>query len=256
MPLTASPVQLGVALGTEESSTNTADTVVKRDGSGNFSAGTITASLTGNVTGNATGNAGTATKWQTARNLSLTGDVTATLSSVDGSAAVSAAATIANDAVTADKLRDDASTDANRAVTTNHIRDGAVTAAKIASSVPMLRAFVCFDGSRDSTEAANTNATNRFLKSSYNVDSVLRVASGNEADYNIAFTSGALANANYAWTGTVSFDSDTKSGFLTTRYNTSLSTSKTSSALQISIMQAQQDKITLNPDDVCVMVFA
>jgi hypothetical protein len=41
------------------------------------------------------GNASTATKWATARNLSLTGDATATLSSVDGSAAVSAALTLA-----------------------------------------------------------------------------------------------------------------------------------------------------------------
>jgi hypothetical protein len=40
-----------------EASTNTASTVVLRDGSGNFSAGTITANLTGNVTGNITGTA-------------------------------------------------------------------------------------------------------------------------------------------------------------------------------------------------------
>ena len=40
---------------------NTPSTIVSRDGSGNFSAGTITASLTGNVTGNVTGNAGTVT---------------------------------------------------------------------------------------------------------------------------------------------------------------------------------------------------
>lgn len=43
---------------------NTASTLVQRDGSGNFSAGTITASLTGNVSGN------------------LTGDVTGTVSSL------------------------------------------------------------------------------------------------------------------------------------------------------------------------------
>jgi len=47
-------------------STNTANTLVLRDGSGNFAAGTITAvgfsgPLTGNVTGNVTGNAGTVT---------------------------------------------------------------------------------------------------------------------------------------------------------------------------------------------------
>lgn len=48
-----------------------------------------------NTYGDLKGNADTATKWQTARNLSLTGDATATLSSVDGSAAVSAALTLA-----------------------------------------------------------------------------------------------------------------------------------------------------------------
>jgi len=37
-------------------SANTNSTIVARDGSGNFSAGTITAALTGNVTGNVTGN--------------------------------------------------------------------------------------------------------------------------------------------------------------------------------------------------------
>lgn len=40
---------------------------------------------------------------------------------------------IANDAITADKLRDDASTDSNRAVTTNHIRNSAVNTDKIAN---------------------------------------------------------------------------------------------------------------------------
>ena len=79
------------------------DKLVLRDGSGNFAAATITAALTGNVTGNLTGNvtgnltgnADTVTKWATARNLSLTGDATATLTAVDGSAAVSAALTLA-----------------------------------------------------------------------------------------------------------------------------------------------------------------
>ena len=47
---------------------NTADTIVSRDTSGNFSAGTITAALSGN--------ASTATKLATARYIELTGDVT------------------------------------------------------------------------------------------------------------------------------------------------------------------------------------
>lgn len=48
------------------------------------------------ISGSITGNAGTATAWQTARDLSLTGDVTATLLAVDGSGNVSATATLAN----------------------------------------------------------------------------------------------------------------------------------------------------------------
>lgn len=72
---------------TASTNLNTASTLVKRDASGNFSAGTITATLAGN--------ANTATTWATARNLSLTGDATATLVSVDGSANASAALTLA-----------------------------------------------------------------------------------------------------------------------------------------------------------------
>lgn len=43
------------AVGGSATSTNTPDTVVKRDGSGNFAAGTITANVTGDVTGDLTG---------------------------------------------------------------------------------------------------------------------------------------------------------------------------------------------------------
>ena len=43
-------------IGGTATSANTANTVVKRDGSGNFAAGTITATITGNVTGDVTGN--------------------------------------------------------------------------------------------------------------------------------------------------------------------------------------------------------
>lgn len=55
--------------------------------------GTKTFSST--IVGDISGNAGTATKWATARDLSLTGDATATLASVDGSSNVSAAITLA-----------------------------------------------------------------------------------------------------------------------------------------------------------------
>lgn len=51
-------------------SSNVTSTIVARDGSGNFSAGTITATgFSGPLTGNVTGNASTATTLQTARNI-------------------------------------------------------------------------------------------------------------------------------------------------------------------------------------------
>ena len=56
-------------IGGTATSANEANKVVKRDASGNFAAGTITATLTGNVTGNVTGNASTATTLETARTI-------------------------------------------------------------------------------------------------------------------------------------------------------------------------------------------
>ncbi|UTS52182.1 tail fiber protein [Synechococcus phage BUCT-ZZ01] len=60
---------------------NTANTLVFRDASGNFSAGTITAALTGNAT--------TATTLQTARTIAISGAVVGTATSFNGSADIS-----------------------------------------------------------------------------------------------------------------------------------------------------------------------
>ena len=60
---------VAVTLSVDADTANTASKVVARDGSGNFSAGTITADLTGDVTGNVSGNAGSATRLQTARTI-------------------------------------------------------------------------------------------------------------------------------------------------------------------------------------------
>lgn len=68
--------------------------IVLRDSSGNFSAGTITATIVGNVTGTVTGNASTASSWATARTLTVSGDVTGSVS-VKGDAAMSLALTTA-----------------------------------------------------------------------------------------------------------------------------------------------------------------
>lgn len=84
-----------------ETALNTANTLVRRDGSGNFAATTITAStvianvtgnLTGNVIGNLTGNvtgntSGTAGSWASARTISLSGNASGSVS-LNGSADV------------------------------------------------------------------------------------------------------------------------------------------------------------------------
>lgn len=67
-------------------SANTASALVQRDSSGNFSAGTITAALTGN--------ASTATALATGRTIGITGDVTWTSPSFDGSGNVTASSTV------------------------------------------------------------------------------------------------------------------------------------------------------------------
>jgi hypothetical protein len=65
---------------------NTASTIVARDGSGDFAAGTVTAALSGNST--------TATALATGRTIGMTGDVVWTSASFDGSGNVTGTATI------------------------------------------------------------------------------------------------------------------------------------------------------------------
>ena len=71
-------------------SANTVSAIVSRDASGNFSAGTITASLSGN--------ASTASKWATARSISLSGDASGSVS-FDGSGDVTLAVTVTGNSV-------------------------------------------------------------------------------------------------------------------------------------------------------------
>ena len=75
------------------SSANTANNIVQRDASGNFSAGTITATLSGNAS-----TASSAAKWTTTRTISLTGDVTGS-ASIDGSGDISISTTVGGNTV-------------------------------------------------------------------------------------------------------------------------------------------------------------
>lgn len=82
-------------IGGTSTSANTANSVVKRDGNGNFAAGTITADLVGDVTGNAD----TATTLETSRKIELVGDVTGEVM-FDGSQNVQITATLDGDFAT------------------------------------------------------------------------------------------------------------------------------------------------------------
>ena len=102
----AANVAAGAALANAAASTNTASTLVKRDATGSFAAGTITANLVGNITGNAATASSTASFTGV-----LAGDVTgvqgATVVTTVGAvtaANVAAGANLANAAATANTV--------------------------------------------------------------------------------------------------------------------------------------------------------
>lgn len=88
-------------------------------------------------------------------------------------------------------------------VTTAKIADANITAAKLdgaqSGSAPIYgcRAWVNFDGTKDTTGAASTANTNRLIRASGNVTSVKREAAGS---YTVTFTT-AMPDANYAPSG-------------------------------------------------------
>ena len=84
---------------------------------------------------------------------------------------------------------------------TGNLTGNADTATKLAGttgSAPSYacRAWVNFDGTRDTTGAVSTANTNRLIRASGNVTSVLRNAIG---DYTVTFTT-AMSDANYSIT--------------------------------------------------------
>lgn len=89
---------------------------------------------------------------------------------------------------------------ADSAVATVDIANGAVTAAKLSGAqtgtapVYGCRAWVVFDGTRDSSAVASTANTARFLYNSANVTSVVRNTAGS---YTVNFTT-AMPSSSYA----------------------------------------------------------
>ena len=174
---------------------NTASTIVFRDASGNFSAGTITAALTGNVNGNAT----TASAWQTGRTLSLTGDVTGS-TSIDGSGNASISTTIGANSVAL-------GTD----TTGNYVQQGATSGNGISGSV----------NSEGGTFTVTSNATNANTANTI----VYRDASGNFSAGTITASLSGNATSATSATNADTVDSLHASQFL--RSDTADSTAST-----------------------------
>jgi len=133
---------------------------------------------------------------------------------------------IANGAVITEKISDSAittiklanSTSSTTGVTTAKIADSNVTTAKLADasvvagklsgaqtgSAPIFgaRAWVNFDADRDASGASNTSNTNRFIRASGNVSSVLKTGTGK---FTVTMST-SLPNVNYAVVGTAGED--------------------------------------------------
>ena len=125
---------------------NTASKLVKRDGSGNFSAGTITANLTGNAS-----TASTAAAWTTGRTITIDGDVDGSATGVDGSGDVTITTALDATGVSAGSY---GSSTAIPNITVD--AQGRITAASTSS---ITTSFTLTDGSNSETIAGGNTLT-------------------------------------------------------------------------------------------------
>ena len=125
---------------------NTASKLVKRDGSGNFSAGTITANLTGNAS-----TASTAAAWTTGRTITIDGDVDGSATGVDGSGDVTITTALDATGVSAGSY---GSSTAIPNITVD--AKGRITAASTSS---ITTSFTLTDGSNSETIAGGNTLT-------------------------------------------------------------------------------------------------
>jgi microcystin-dependent protein len=157
---------------TTATSANTNNAIVARDGSGNFSAGTITATLAGS----ATGNAATATNLSSNRTFALTGNVTGSTSS-NLSSGVSIATTIPTGTVTSAMIADGTIVDAD------------INASAAIADTKLATINTAGKVTNNAVQAVSTNTANRI---------VTRDASGNFAAGTV--TAALTGNASTATT--------------------------------------------------------
>jgi len=161
-------------------SANNANTIVARNASGNFAAGTITAALEGNAT--------TSTTLATARTIGISGDGTGTATSFNGSANITIPFTLANSGVTAGTYTK---------VTVN--TKGLITSAATASS-----------------DDLTAGTTNQFFTDEKAQDAVATALTTNATHSGVTVTYNDAANAINLTRSALTYGSSTQSGNGTT----------------------------------------
>ena len=199
--------------------------------------GTASINLPGvNTTGNqdTTGNAATATAWETGRTISLTGDVTGSVTGVDGSGNASIATTIAANSVA---LGTDTTGDYVSTITSGNYLTGGVTGE---GSTPTLNV----DATPNNTAS---KVVARDASGNFSAGTVTAALSGNASTAstlatarNIAVTGAVTGNANFDGSGNISISTTatsdptitltgavTGSGTMTNLGNVSIATTAT-----------------------------
>jgi Major tropism determinant N-terminal domain len=176
-----------ISITSNATSVNNANTIVARNASGNFTAGTITAALSGNAT--------TATTLETARTIGISGDGTGTATSFNGSANITIPFTLANSGVTAGTYTK-VTVDAKGRVTTG------ATASADDLTAGTTNLFFTDERAQDAVATAlTTNATHSGVTVAYN-------DAGNAI--NITRNTLSYSTQNYSGDGsTVAFVADT-----------------------------------------------
>ena len=161
--------------------------------------GDVTGNVTGNVTGDLTGNADTATALETARNFSLTGDVTAAAVSFDGTGAVVLSTNIAANVVGTAELNVGSDTGLNGYVLSTD-GDGSFTWTEAGSNTQLATAAALIDVS-----AMGTNTTASFthgLDSKNLIVQIYDVTTGELVYADVDHTSNAAISVIFAATPT------------------------------------------------------
>jgi hypothetical protein len=271
--VSASNVADGVAAANNATESSTPNTLVKRDASGNFSAGTITATLNGNAT-----TATTATTATNSTNFSgaLTGDVTGTqaatvVSNVGGQSAsnVAAATALANGASETNTpnalVRRDASGNFSANNITANLNGNASTAttasnfsgtlagdvtgtqnATAVNSVGGMSASSVVNGATAANNASNSNNANAIVKrdasGNFSANTITASLSGN------ATTATTATTANTATTATTASSvSSTAGDSVVTAINASSSTinaARVSGGLELAPLSQQTTSST------------